>query len=594
MEAASAEGLELPSLVFPLPSVEEVSSLSISNFAYELPAHQLQLYHKYVCSLLRTCDGFEKKAEVAENNMATPKFTSSHASAKVQYTSSSSAMNKPRSYTALLSSSEGNSLGAWTLKCSMKDDEVDTATAARPLYGKRVVIKDNIPIRGMPMYCGTSFCFFPSEDSPLVTRCLAAGATIVGKAQCEYMCLSPSSHTASAGVVRNPLAPHYHAGGSSSGCAALVAVGEVDLSIGCDQGGSCRIPAAMCGVVGCKPTHGLVPYTYIDGMYGPVDHAGPITRTVEDNALLLNVLAGWDGLDERASSAARSVKKMNYCEKLKQGVKGMRIGVVKEGLMMPFVEENVRKATEDSTQVLRDMGAQIEAVSLPLHFTSTGIWALSVLPSLVDRLFVSRKRDLLLGVDKHGKVYDRLTFFQEHLLASVASWSFQFRIAMLAGEWLRMHFPEAEKVAEVYKQRLIESYNSALSQFDVLLLPTTVCTSKKLPTHIMTSHEYEHASPELVAEHYELGSGLARNTNCSNVTGHPALSVPVGMSLGSSKGEESGDGVALPVGVMLVGNFFQEATLYQVAYVLEQARPWQSLRYVGGCDSAATDHLVTR
>ncbi|KAI5064818.1 hypothetical protein GOP47_0019513 [Adiantum capillus-veneris] len=588
----AAADSELPTPSFPLPSVEEVSRLSISSFAYELPAHQLLTYHRYVCSFLQiACDGFEKKADLTEDDIAFPMPASLQASTDEQQTSSSFFTGEAdRSYTALPAASAENSLGAWTLKCSISTSEDDNAT--RPLYGKRVVIKDNIPMRGMPMYCGTSLAFTPLTDSPLVTRCIAAGATIVGKAQCEYMCLSASSHTSSAGPVRNPVAPDYHAGGSSSGCAALVASGEADLSIGCDQGGSCRVPGAMCGVVGCKPTHGLVPYTYIDGMYGPIDHAGPITRTVEDNALLLGVLAGWDGLDERASCTAKTTRKVNYCEGLRQGVKGMRIGVVKEGLMKPFMEEDVKRATEDSAQLLRQMGAEVGSVSIPLHFTSVAIWVLCVLPSVVQRLFFSRERDRLLGVDKDGKVYDRRSFLQEHLLAHVASWSFQFRIAMLAGEWLRVHFPESLKVAEVYKQPLIKSYASALLQYDVLLFPTTACKSKKLPTHLSTSHEYEHASAELLAEHAELGFGLTINTVCSNVTGHPALSVPVGGGMAAaSKGGESSDGVALPIGVMLVGDFFQEASLYRVAYALEQARPWQSFLYCGG-NSLATHPLI--
>lgn len=593
MESAA----ELP---FSLPSVQELAALSISSFSYALPAHQLPAYHQYVCSFLLACNGFNK-LDLAEPDEGTASKKITPLQSSTNDLTSSSIGNSPRSYTPLPACSVENPLGAWTLLChlSPKDTFPDMGPSSQvmqPLYGKRVALKDCIPVRGMPMYCGTSFPFTPLADSPLITRCLSAGATIVGKAQCEYMCMSAASHTSSAGVVRNAVAPEYHAGGSSSGCAVMVATGEADLSIGSDQGGSVRIPAAVNGVVGCKPTHGLVPYTLIDGMYGPVDHAGPITRTVEDNALMLGVLAGWDGVDERANSMARLMKKVNYCEELKQGVKDMKIGLLKEGLVMPLMEEDVKKATEDTVELLRQMGVEVVSVSIPMHHMGIGIWVLSVLPSLVERLFYSKGRDDLLGVDEQGKVYDRLTFLRENLLAHVDSWSFQFRIAILVGEWLRLRFPEGIKVAKLYKQQLIGSYASALSQVDVLLMPTTACKTKRLPTHLSTAHDYEHASAELLAEHVDLGSGMTVNTTSFNVTGHPALSVPVGGGIAVGEGEVDMDvltkGLALPISVMLVGDYFQEASLYRVAFALEQARPWSSFLYHGG-HPISSNQLVT-
>lgn len=297
-------------------------------------------------------------------------------------------------------------------------------SSSLPLQGKCVVVKDNIPIRGMPMYCGTSFGFTPHVDSPLITRCLKAGATIVGKAQCEYMCASGASHTASAGVVRNPLAVEYHAGGSSSGCAVLVASGEADLALGSDQGGSCRMPSAINGLVGCKPTHGLVPYTFIDGMYGPIDHAGPITRTVEDNALMLGVLAGWDGVDKRANAAARQWKKTDYCAELKMGVKGMRIGVVKEGFTVKNIEEDVAAATKGAAKLLQELGAEVEEVSVPLHSKCRGIRVMYGSGKIVEQMFVKenegKAEEEAMGVDESGKEWKRGEFLREQLLKNAS------------------------------------------------------------------------------------------------------------------------------------------------------------------------------
>ena len=169
------------------------------------------------------------------------------------------------------------------------------------LRGKTVAIKDNICVAGLPMMNGASVLegYVPEVDATVVTRTLDAGGTIVGKAHCEYFCYSGSSHTNAAKTTLNPLNPEYTPGGSSSGCAALLAAGEVDLAIGSDQGGSIREPAAFCGLVGMKPTWGLVPYTGAASIEMTLDHLGPMSRTVADNALYLEVLAGADGLDPR-------------------------------------------------------------------------------------------------------------------------------------------------------------------------------------------------------------------------------------------------------------------------------------------------------
>ena len=169
------------------------------------------------------------------------------------------------------------------------------------LKGKTVVLKDNIMLAGVPMMNGAATLegYVPDIDATVVQRVLDAGGTIVGKAHCEYFCLSGGSHTNATGPVHNPHKMGYSAGGSSSGSAVLVALGEVDMALGGDQGGSIRMPSSFCGIYGMKPTHGLVPYTGIMPIEIYVDHTGPMTANVTDNALLLEVLAGPDGYDPR-------------------------------------------------------------------------------------------------------------------------------------------------------------------------------------------------------------------------------------------------------------------------------------------------------
>ena len=170
-----------------------------------------------------------------------------------------------------------------------------------PLKGKKVAIKDNVMVAGVPMMNGNSILegYVPEIDATVVARLLDAGAEIVGKTHCESYCISGGSHTGAKGPVHNPYKMGYSAGGSSSGSGVVVALGEADMALGGDQGGSIRMPSCWCGIYGMKPTHGLVPYTGIMPIEIFVDHTGPMTATVTDNALMLEVIAGPDGYDPR-------------------------------------------------------------------------------------------------------------------------------------------------------------------------------------------------------------------------------------------------------------------------------------------------------
>ena len=216
-----------------------------------------------------------------------------------------------------------NPLNAWYVKTEVK------GAMDGPLRGKRIVLKDTVCLAGVPMMNGSSIMegYTPEIDATIVTRMLDAGAIIVGKAHCEDFCLSGGSHTNAKGPVHNPWKRGFMAGGSSSGSAALVAADEVDMAIAGDQGGSIRIPSSNCGVYGMKATHGLVPYTGIMPVEQTIDHVGPLTKTVADNALLLEILAGEDGLDPRQYKP----RTFRYTEALGRGAHGLKIGILKEG-----------------------------------------------------------------------------------------------------------------------------------------------------------------------------------------------------------------------------------------------------------------------
>ena len=193
-----------------------------------------------------------------------------------------------------------NRYGAWYVKTAIK------GAPSGKLAGRRVALKDNVCLAGVPMMIGADILqgYVPDVDATIVERILDAGGEIAGKAVCEYYCVSGGSHTSSTGPVQNPRKPGFTTGGSSSGSAALVAASDVDMAIGGDQAGSIRIPASFCGIVGLKPTFGLVPYTGIAPLEMTLDVCGPMTATVRDNALLLEVIAGPDGIDSRQRGVA--------------------------------------------------------------------------------------------------------------------------------------------------------------------------------------------------------------------------------------------------------------------------------------------------
>src|SRR5207245_11483273 len=193
----------------------------------------------------------------------------------------------------------------------------------------------------------------------------------VGKTVCEYFCFSGGSHTSASGPVHNPHRIGYSAGGSSSGSAAVVALGEVPMALGGDQGGSIRIPASFCGIYGLKPTTGLVPYTCIMPIELTLDHTGPMTATVEDNALLMEVLAGPDGLDPRQYGGAVA---RPYREALGKTAAGLKIAVIEEGFGHSHSLPQVAPIVREAGARFRGVDATIDTVSIPMHRHGSAIW----------------------------------------------------------------------------------------------------------------------------------------------------------------------------------------------------------------------------
>lgn len=417
-----------------------------------------------------------------------------------------------------------------------------------PLAGCGVAIKDNVMVAGLPMMNGSRALegFVPEVDATIVTRLLEAGAVIRGKAHCEDLCLSGGSHTNATGPVHNPHRHGHSAGGSSSGSAVLVACGAVEMAIGGDQGGSIRIPAALCGAVGMKPSWGLVPYTGIGPIEVTIDHTGPMTADVRANARMLAVLAGPDGLDPRQTAGAPAGA---YLEALETGVRGLRVGVLAEGFghpnAQPAVEDSVRAAAER----LARAGAKVGPCSVPLH-RRAGLLGLPLLVEGVYRTVLQGDGQGVGRPDLYVPGYsEKMRRWREHANAlSPMIVSLGLAGAYIDREAGTRYYGKAVNLA----RRVRAAYDAVFADLDGLLLPTVPITAPPLP------------GPDAdVAVRVARAGDVVANTQPFDVSHHPAISVPCGMVDG------------LPVGAMLVGRHHQEATLYRLALALEQSADWR-------------------
>ena len=439
---------------------------------------------------------------------------------------------------------EENRYGAWYVKTEIE------GAGGGPLKGKRVALKDNICLAGVPMMNGASTMegYVPDVDATVATRILDAGGTIVGKTVCEYFCFSGGSHTSATGPVHNPHRTGYSAGGSSSGSAAVVAAGEVPMALGGDQGGSIRIPASFCGIYGLKPTHGLVPYTGIMPIELTLDHTGPMTATVEDNALLLEVLAGPDGLDPRQYGTAAKP----YREALGRGATGLRIAIVEEGFGHQQSLTQVDAVVREAAERFKALGATVDTVSIPMHRDGSAIW----LPIAAEGALMQMMLGNGFGFNWQGLYVTSMVDFHSGWRNRADELSDTLKNTMLLGHYMvtryrGRHYAKAQNLV----RRLRRAYDEVLSRYNLLLMPTLPLVATPLP---------EANAP--VQEILQRGFEMLANTAQFDSTHHPAMSVPCGLVDG------------LPVGMMLVAKAFDEETSYRAAAAFERGVDWKSLK----------------
>lgn len=434
--------------MYAVPDVEEVVAVA-KELGIHLGPEDAVLYRKYLLEQLREFDTFVQ-ARVEEPR---PPMVS--------------AARKP----GYQPSPDEDPLNAWMWKCRIE------GTADGLLAGKTVSYKDHIAVAAMPMRFGAFALegFIPDFDATVVTRVLQEGGTIIGKNVMNG--LSGGFGTGGGiGDYGRPLNPHNHAhvtGGSSSGSGAAVAAGEVDISFGGDQGGSIRIPAAFCGIVGHKPTFGLVSHFGIGfGSDQSIDYTGPMTRTVEDAAAALQATAGYDPYDPRPTRDVPA--SMDVLGRLADGVSGLRIGVLQEGF--DEAEVAVRDLVMAAVDMLAQAGAIVSEVSIPEHHAIR-----------MAQAALSGEGALALFNTGFFGAFTR-TYYPASLIAAINQmWAShadalapRTKLSLIAAELSRRTYhgrvyAKAQNVRPTY----IKAYDTALAGVDVLVMPTCIMTAPK-------------------------------------------------------------------------------------------------------------------
>ena len=414
---------------------------------------------------------------------------------------------------------------AWTWKCSIPP------TSKGVLDGIKVAVKDNIAVAGLPMRAGSNVTdgWLPESDAPVVTSLLENGAEIVGKSQCEDLCISGGSITSQPFPVHNPVRRNYSAGGSSSGSAVLVATGEVDLALGADQGGSIRIPASLCGVIGLKATFGAIPYTGVLGLEPSIDHVGPIARDIETIHKSLQALVTFEESEAQLTPLAN-----------------LRVALISEGFELTSEGEGEFPGSAASAdlvmmqaQKLIGLGATVDLISIPEHRFAEHVYlpilleggALS-LTSLKSMLFGQGysatgnvESEIVRGLSSNGSAASPLTKL----------------IAIMGNIFFKETHGDFYRLANILRKQISDAYNKVFENYDVLLCPTTAPAGIAL---------------EMSGDPKNIGRetfSFYQNCCVTDLTGHPSISVPAGTIDG------------LPVGAMFAAKHFDEMMLLRAA-----------------------------
>jgi aspartyl-tRNA(Asn)/glutamyl-tRNA(Gln) amidotransferase subunit A len=419
--------------------------------------------------------------------------------------------------------------------------------ARLPLLGVPVALKDNICTRGVATTASSRILenYVPPYNATVVERLEAAGAVIVGKTNCDEFAMGSSTENSAYGPTRNPWALDRTPGGSSGGSAAAVAAGMVPLALGSDTGGSIRQPAALCGVVGFKPSYGRVSRYGLMAFASSLDQIGPFAATVQDAALMLSVIAGHDACD--STSAQTPIPDFSAAVAGEGNLRGTRIGVPRH-LFREGVDREVMQAFDAAIAVARDRGAEIIDVALehspeaiPVYYIIATAEASANL-ARYDGVRYGYRADEAATV---GEMYDRSRGrgFGREVKRRIMLGTY-----VLSAGYYEAYYRKAQQVRTLIRN----DYDRAFANVDVIAMPTS-------PTAAFALGERTEDPVQMyLSDVFTVGANLA---------GLPAVSIPCGFTA-----------ARLPIGLQFTGRAMEDATVLRVAYAYERATSWSAER----------------
>ena len=406
-----------------------------------------------------------------------------------------------------------------------------------PLAGIPIGIKDNICTRGIKTTCASKMLenFIPPYDATVIEKINDEHAIIIGKLNMDEFAMGGSTENSAFFKTKNPANLNKVPGGSSGGSAAAVASCMAPITLGSDTGGSVREPASFCGVVGMKPTYGLVSRYGLVAFASSLDQIGPISKDVEDNALLLNLIAGHDEHD----STSAKLEKKDYTKALINDVKGLKIGIPKE-FMAEGVNEEVKGAILNAAEKFKEMGAEVSECSLPS--TKYGLPAYYIIACAEASSNLGRYDGIRYGyrTKNYSNLHDiyansRTEGFGEEVKRRIILGTY-----VLSSGYYDAYYKKAQKVRTLVKK----GFEDAFKEYDILITPTAPTVAFDIGTKI--NNPLEMYMSDLL-------------TVSINIAGVPAMSIPCGK-----------DKNGMPIGLQIIGKHFDEETIYRAAYAYEQ------------------------
>ncbi|PIU42023.1 MAG: Asp-tRNA(Asn)/Glu-tRNA(Gln) amidotransferase GatCAB subunit A [Candidatus Omnitrophica bacterium CG07_land_8_20_14_0_80_42_15] len=470
---------------------------------YKLTAHQLkELYHSKKISSAETVDSIMSRIDSVEKNVK-----------------------------------------AFVLVNRNAKDQAKTLDGNGRLAGIPVLVKDNICVKDEETTCASKILegFKPPYDATVVLKLKKEGALLLGKSNMDEFAFGSSCETSCYGPTKNPWNLDTIPGGSSGGSAAAVAADETILAIGSDTGGSIRQPAALCGVVGMKPTYGRVSRYGLIAFASSLDQIGPITKDVHDAALLMNVIAGYDPYD----STSADLPVPDYTKSLVKNVKGLKIGIPKE-YFIDGMDKEVEKYVWDAIKLLKSLGAEYEEVSLP--HTDYAVSCYYIIGPSEASSNLARFDGVQYGRRSKGanSIIEMYINTRSEGFGDEAKRRIVLGTYALSSGYYEAYYLRAMKV----RTKIKEDFDKVFKKYDCIITPTSPSAAFKIG---------EKSDDPLAMYLSDIF------TISANLSGMPAISVPCGFT-------KSG----LPIGLQILGKPFDEELLFRVAYTYEQRTDWHN------------------